>query len=194
MQNPRFAGSSAPAENAELAGFDLRFQTVDQESPQCLVAAFDQRVVNAGLPDPLLSEPGAQAAPKTEQVAVRVAGDKTFPGFNALGLDVTGHKLVPQFNRLVLTFLFVTDANPMALLIVHQGRVFGIRKAATAELYRCPDVHQRHIIQEQGKVVVGVGSACHFSGKPVVRWRRQYSGNGVFLLVAACFPDWSRVQ
>ncbi len=72
------------------------------------------------------------------------------------------------YRRQALALFLVTDADPMALLVIHQRRIFRIRKAAPGERHRCPDVHQGQVIQEQGKVVVGLGSACHFSDKSVV--------------------------
>ena len=71
---------------------------------------------------------------------------------------------MPQFNGLVLALFLITDAHPVPFFVVHQRGVFCRREATFGKFHRRPDVHQRHIVQEQVEVVVGIGSAGHING------------------------------
>src|SRR5690606_17947876 len=125
----------ARAEDPELLAFDELIKTVDQKPPQGLVPAFNERVIDAGVFDPLLRQSWAKPAPEAEKIAIRMLGNKALPGFNSLCLDVAGNQLVTQFDGLILAFFLVADTNAVPLFVVHQGRIYGTREAAFGVLH-----------------------------------------------------------
>ncbi len=78
------------------------------------------------------------------------------PGLQPFFLDLTADQFIAQRNRGVLTMLLVADTHLVPLFIVHQWQVQCAGKGTFVELDGSASVHQRHIVQEQLAVVVGV--------------------------------------
>src|SRR5690606_28242254 len=157
LQDIGFARACHAAQNLKMGVADGLFQVIQQKATHSLVAAHYAGIGNACLfAQPGLCDLAAQATSKAIQVAVGMVLRKLCPGLQASLLELATDQLVTQGNGGILAMLLVADPHQVTLLVVHQWQVQCAGKGAFTEFDGSASVHQRHIVQEQLAVVVGI--------------------------------------
>jgi hypothetical protein len=159
--DPGLASAGFTADQDDIRPRQRALKFLQQEPAHRLVAAQHQRVIDTLVAQPLAHRLRTQAAAETVQVPLRVAAGEFAPAGQAPGPHLSRHQLVTQLDGRGLALLFVTGADPGALLVGHQWQAVGAGKGPVSELRRGAHIHHRRVGEKQLPVVSGIGARGH---------------------------------